>query len=57
MNALLNAGVGGRLIAIIAGTIAIAARQNGSLYAFAATWFFGWMLALGVNASISARLK
>ena len=57
MNALLNADVGGRLVAIIAGDIAIAARQNMSLHAFAATWFFGSMLAHGVTASISARFK
>jgi hypothetical protein len=57
MNALLNADVGGRLVAIIAGAIAIAARQNGSLHAFAATWFFGLMLALGATASILARFK
>ena len=37
MNALLNAHVGGRLVATIAGAIAIAARPNGSLHAFAGT--------------------
>jgi hypothetical protein len=57
MNALLNARVGRRLVAIIAGAIAIAARTNGSLHAFAGTWFFGSMLVLGVTASILARFK
>jgi hypothetical protein len=57
MNALLNAYVGGRLVAIIAGAIAIAARQNGPVNAHAATWFFGSMLALGVTAPILARFK
>ena len=45
------------MAAIIAGAIAIAARQNGSLHAFADTWFFGPMLVLGVTASILARFK
>jgi hypothetical protein len=44
-------------VAIIAGAIAIAARTNGSLHAFAGTWFFGSMLVLGVTASILARFK
>jgi len=57
MNALLNAHIGGRLVAIIAGAIAITARTNGSLHAFAGTWFFGSMLVLGVTASILARFK
>ena len=55
MNALLNARVGSRLVVIIAGAIALAARTNGSLHAFAGTWFFGSMLVLGVTASILAR--
>ena len=54
MNALLNARVGSRLVVIIAGAIALAARTNGSLHAFAGTWFFGSMLVLGVTASILA---
>lgn len=44
MNALLKAHVGGRLVAIIVGAIAIAARTNESLHAFAGTWFLGSML-------------
>ena len=55
MNALLNAHVGGRLVAIIAAPFAIAARADRSLHAFAGTWFFGSMLVLGVTASILAR--
>jgi len=43
MNALLNARADGRLVTIIAGDIAIAARTNGSLHAFAGEWFAGSM--------------
>lgn len=38
MNALLMAHVGGGLLAILAGAIAIAARKGGSLHALARTW-------------------
>jgi hypothetical protein len=44
-------------VAIIAGAIAIAARTNVSVHAFAGMWFFGSMLVLGVTASILARFK
>ena len=57
MNALLNAHVGGRLVAIIAGASAIATRTNGFSHAFAGTWFFGSVLVLGVTASIFARFE
>ncbi len=40
MNALLDARNGGRLMAIIAGAIAMMARTNSSSPAFAGTWFF-----------------
>src|SRR5207245_5699194 len=49
--------LGGRLVAIIAGAIAIAARTNGSWHAFAGRWLFGSMLVLGVTASILAWFK
>jgi tRNA(Ile)-lysidine synthetase-like protein len=55
MNALLNAHVGGRLVAIIAGAIALAARTNGFLHAFAGTWFFGSMLRPGIGWRRCAR--
>jgi hypothetical protein len=40
------------LLAIAAGTIAVAARKGGPLHARAGTWFFGSMLVLGITASI-----
>jgi hypothetical protein len=57
MIALLSAHAGGRPVAIIAGAIAIATRTNGSLHAFAGTWFFGSMLVLGATRQSSPGFK
>ncbi len=40
------------ILALPAGTIAVAARKGGRLHARAGTWFFASMLVLGVTASI-----
>jgi hypothetical protein len=50
MNALLNAHVGGRLVAIHCRRHFYRGAQNRSLHAFAGTWFFGSMLVVGVTA-------
>ncbi len=52
MNPVLIPHVASGIVAILAGTIAVAARKGGSLHAAAGTWFFGSMLVLGVTASI-----
>jgi hypothetical protein len=57
MNALLNAHIGGRLVAIIAGAIAITARTNDPCTRSRARGFSDSMLVLGVTASILARFK
>ena len=44
--------IAGGLVALIAGTAAVAGRKGGSLHARAGTWFFVAMLVLGVTASI-----
>ena len=40
------------VIALLAGTAAVAARKGGPIHANAGTWFFGSMLVLGVTAGI-----
>ena len=40
------------VLALFAGTAAVAVRKGGNLHALAGTWFFGSMLVLGVTASI-----
>ena len=40
------------VLALFAGTAAVAARKGGSLHARAGTWFFGSMLVLGITAAI-----
>ena len=56
MNALLNAHVGGRLVAIIAGVIAIAAPTNGPLHTSCARLVPGRYCRLVVSMrSISTR--
>ena len=44
--------IAGGLIAVGAGTVAVAARKGGAGHALAGTWFFAAMLTLGVSASI-----
>ena len=57
MNPILVPHIAGGLIAILAGTLAIAARKGGAWHASAGTWFVGAMLVLGVTASILEPLK
>ena len=40
------------VLALFAGTAAVAVRKGGSLHALAGTWFFGSMLVLGITAAI-----
>jgi hypothetical protein len=40
------------VLALCAGTAAVAGRKGGSLHASAGTWFFGSMLVLGITAAI-----
>ena len=47
----------GGLIALAAGTLAVAARKGGTVHAWAGTGFFGAMLVLGVTASILGPFK
>ena len=44
--------IAGGLIALVAGTAAIAGRKGGALHASAGTWFCAAMLVLGVTAAI-----
>jgi hypothetical protein len=44
--------IGGGLIALVSGTVAVAMRKGGAMHAAAGTWFFAAMLVLGVTASI-----
>ena len=52
MNVLMAIHIAGGLLAIPAGTVAVAARKGGRLHARAGTLFFGAMLVLGVTAAI-----
>jgi len=44
--------IGAGLLALLSGTVAVAARKGGRLHARAGTWFLGAMLVLGATASI-----
>lgn len=44
--------IAGGLIALVAGTAAIAGRKGGALHALAGTWFCAAMLVLGITAAI-----
>ena len=57
MNALTLVHIAGGSAAILAGTLAVAARKGGRLHASAGTWFAVAMLILGVTAGILDRLK
>lgn len=57
MNPVLVPHIAGGLVAIVAGTAAIAVRKGGAWHATAGSWFFGAMLVLGVTASILEPLK
>ena len=52
MNIVMGIHIAGGLLALPAGTIAVAARKGGRLHARAGTWFFASMLVLGVTAAI-----
>ncbi len=52
MNVLMAIHIGAGLLALPAGTAAVAARKGGRLHAKAGTVFFGAMLVLGVTAAI-----
>jgi len=52
MNFILWVHIAGGLIALVSGTLAVAARKGGAVHAAAGTWFFASMLVLGVTASI-----
>lgn len=49
--------IAGGVTALLAGTLAVAARKGGRVHATAGTWFAVSMLVLGVTASILARQK
>lgn len=52
LDAILAAHIAGGLLAIPAGTVAVAARKGGRLHVLAGIWFFGSMLVLGLTAAI-----
>ena len=52
MNVVMAVHIAAGLLALPAGTIAIAARKGGRLHARAGTVFFGAMLVLGISAAI-----
>jgi hypothetical protein len=52
MNILMGIHITGGLLALPAGTLAVAARKGGRLHARAGTLFFGAMLVLGITASL-----
>lgn len=52
MNIVMAIHIAGGLLALPAGTVAVAARKGGRLHARAGTIFFGSMLVLGVTASL-----
>jgi Predicted membrane protein (DUF2306) len=52
MNIVMAIHIAGGLLALPAGTIAVAARKGGRLHERAGTLFFGSMIVLGITASI-----
>jgi hypothetical protein len=52
MNILMGIHIASGLLALPAGTVAVAARKGGRLHARAGTIFFGSMLVLGITASL-----
>jgi hypothetical protein len=52
VNAILVPHIAAGLMAIVAGTLAVAGRKGGPLHARAGTWFFASMLVLGLSAAI-----
>jgi len=52
MNIVMGIHIASGSLALLAGTVAVAARKGGPLHARAGTWFFASMLVLGVTAAI-----
>jgi hypothetical protein len=52
MNIVMGIHIASGILAIAAGTAAVAARKGGPLHARAGTWFFASMLVLGVTAAV-----
>jgi hypothetical protein len=52
MNIVMGVHIAGGSLALLSGTVAVAARKGGPLHARAGAWFFGSMLVLGVTAAI-----
>lgn len=52
MNILMGVHVAGGSLALLAGTLAVAARKGSRLHARAGTWFLASMLVLGITAAI-----
>ncbi len=52
MNIVMAIHIAGGLLALPAGTVAVAARKGGRLHARAGTIFFGSMLVLGITAAM-----
>lgn len=57
MGPLLAAHIAAGSIALLAGTLAVAARKGGAIHTGAGNWFCGSMLVLGVTASVVAMLN
>jgi hypothetical protein len=52
MNVIMGIHIAGGSLALLSGTVAVAARKGGPLHARSGTWFFASMLVLGVTAAI-----
>lgn len=52
MNVVMGIHIASGILAIAAGTAAVAARKGGPLHARAGTWFFASMLVLGLTAAV-----
>ncbi|HYD14104.1 MAG TPA: hypothetical protein VEC11_14755 [Allosphingosinicella sp.] len=52
MNIVMAIHIAGGVLALPAGTIAVAARKGGRLHAWSGTLFFGAMLVLGITAAL-----
>jgi hypothetical protein len=57
MNGITWIHIAGGLVALLCGTVAVAARKGDSMHVSAGTWFCVAMLVLGVTASILAPFK
>ncbi|HWT12422.1 MAG TPA: hypothetical protein VN231_06690 [Allosphingosinicella sp.] len=57
MNAIMWIHIAGGVIALAAGTLAVAMRKGGRAHALAGTWFFASMLVLGITAAILGPFK